>query len=352
MKRVLVFCITVAICLCLFEGMTVCAEEKCPYAGSGTQKDPYQITDAETLLTFAQKVNDGETYEDCWFVQTEDIDLKDAKFPAIGTYGGGNYFYGTYDGNGCTIRHLNICSDGNTGFFGVLGGTVMNLGIESGMVSGSCVGAIVSHSCSPKAMVINCYNKAAVTGARAGGIADNFNGTIVNCFSDCKLDAKSNKLGGIVSYTALSLVRCISVEESGRSTVRPEGCQIVLPKKTNAQKLAKQMNKNLFYSAKIMGLDCTTLNLWTVSDNGKSVTFSNEKAVSPEKNEGPAFDETVEKVVVGGILLLALVATAFVMITAQKKTEEAVSVETEPAEKEQPKPETTSKKPKNKSKRK
>ncbi len=58
----------------------------------------------------------------------------------------------------------------------------MNFGFESGSISGACVGSITSHAVGTGSRIINCYNKATVTGSgRAGGIADNYDGIIWNC---------------------------------------------------------------------------------------------------------------------------------------------------------------------------
>lgn len=43
---------------------------------------------------------------------------------------------------GHVVRNLCISRTANCGFFGVLGGSVTNFGIESGEISGSCVGGI------------------------------------------------------------------------------------------------------------------------------------------------------------------------------------------------------------------
>lgn len=326
MKRVGALCATVLLIFCLWNGVTVSAES--PYSGNGTSEYPYLISSAQELVAFAEKVNTGEEYKDCWFKQTKDIDLAGIELPTIGVFGSSHYFYGTYDGDGHVLKNLNICTGGNNALFGQLGGTVMNLGIESGTVSGACVGGIASHTCSAKAIIINCYNKATVNGARAGGIADNFNGTIANCFTDCELNASGKNLGGIISYDAVSVNYCISVEKNGRSAVMPDGCTAKSPE-TDAKDLAEMMNKNLFYSAQITAIPYKNLNFWTVSDDGTSLVFSQEKSVFSLKYSGVFFAMFLEKAIPYILILLALVATAFVMIKAQKKTKEAVAVETE-----------------------
>lgn len=318
MKRVLAFCVVLLLTVCLWNGIAVSAES--PYGGNGTAEHPYLISSAQELLTFAEKVNAGEEYRDCWFKQTNDIDLIDIEWPTIGVFDSSHYFYGIYDGNGHTLKNLNVRKGGNNSFFGKLGGTVMNLGIESGTISGACVGSIASHTCSAKAMIINCYNKATVNGARAGGIADNFNGTIANCFTDCELTTSGEKLGGIISYDAMAVIHCVSVEKNGRSTVMPDECVVMSPE-TDAKDLAKTMNKNLFYSAQVTEIPYEDLNFWTVSDDGTSVVFSQEKASVSLQYGGAFLRSLLGKIVPYGILFLAVAGVVFVMIKATKKPE-------------------------------
>lgn len=146
------------------------------FIGKGTKEEPYQICSVEDLVNFRDLVNSGEDFKGKYIEQIENIDLSSIKnWIPIGIYGNDSYFNGTYNGTGHKIFNLNISSNENVGLFGLLGGTVINLVIESGMIKGACVGSIASHSASgSNAYIINCYNKASLNGTRAGGIADNF----------------------------------------------------------------------------------------------------------------------------------------------------------------------------------
>lgn len=154
--------------------------------GKGTEGSPYLISSFRDLAVVACGVNEGRSFSGYWVRQTCDFDLTqiDSWLP-IGVYNSNCYFYGTYDGGGHKIYNIYSNDSGrsrNNGFFGMLGGTVMNLGIESGEFHGECVGSIASHASIVTAKIINCYSKASVNGfARSGGIADNFIGRIENC---------------------------------------------------------------------------------------------------------------------------------------------------------------------------
>ena len=164
------------------------------------------IESAEDLIAFAAAVNGGDDFKGRYVVQSADIDLEGVPFTPIGIFGSGNYFYGVYDGAGHTVSNLVInSSEGkkNNGLFAQLGGTVMNLGIESGEISGACCGSFASHAASSSACIVNCYSKAKVSSSRAGGIVDNFIGTVINCWYD-----NDETVLPVCGYTANSLIHC------------------------------------------------------------------------------------------------------------------------------------------------
>lgn len=153
-------------------------------SASAAEKADLTIDSAEDLIAFSQRVNAGENFSGKRVEQTADIDLNDVPFTPIGLYGKGNYFYGVYDGQGHTIAGLNItsaCGTSNNGLFGHLGGTIMNLGLIDGNISGACCGSFASHAASSQAMIINCFSTLTLNCSRTGGIADNFIGSIINC---------------------------------------------------------------------------------------------------------------------------------------------------------------------------
>ncbi len=178
--------------------------------GSGTRNDPYIIDSLQALLRFRESVNGGYDYNGEYVLQTVDIDLStEENWTPIGIFDSGKCFGGTYNGGGHFISNLNIdAPDENVGFFGYLGGTVANLGIESGTLRGNCVGAIASHAENGNAKIINCYNKATVIGNRVGGIADNFTGALIyNCYNIGDMDAA--QAGAIVGFGG-TVIDCYS----------------------------------------------------------------------------------------------------------------------------------------------
>ena len=180
----------------------------------GTILSSYEISNKEDLRKLVSDVHKGNSFKGFVFVQTCDIDLDNEVWLPIGIYESGKYFEGTYDGKYHTIRNINISGErgtsaGNVGMFGYLAGTVKNLTIESGLFEGNCVGAIASHG-SKTAKIINCINKASVNGGRAGGICDNFQGSVINCFNYGTINGVEN--GPCISYNA-SYVKGIEPKE-------------------------------------------------------------------------------------------------------------------------------------------
>lgn len=151
--------------------------------GDGTIDNPYKLHTAEQLRLFSKMVNEGRTFGGQYIEQTADIDLANQDFTPIGEYSGNNYFCGTYNAAGHVIRNLKIETNDNAALFGRLGGKVYNLGIEGGNITGAYIGGIASHAVKDTAAIINCYTDISMDGIRAGGIADNFVGTVGNCFS-------------------------------------------------------------------------------------------------------------------------------------------------------------------------
>lgn len=175
--------------------------------GSGTSTDPYRIENIDDLKYFRDLVNKGNRFNNCYFLQTDNIDLLNEEWVPIGLINPHYEFSGIYDGDCHYIENLKISEDypyspAHVGFFGMLSGTVLDLGIESGSIKGETVGGIARFG-SAGSLILNCYNKADLTGTiRAGGICDNMKagGSVVNCVNIGYLDAP--RTGNLVSFDA------------------------------------------------------------------------------------------------------------------------------------------------------
>ena len=189
--------------------------KKYSFVGEGTKESPFRISSYEDLALLRDCVNTGVSYAGYYFEQTQDLIFPDGEnWKPAGDVKRGIYFNGIYDGQGHCICNIS-CEDQYAGVFALLGGEVRNLGIESGMFRGECIGSITSHG-GGNARIINCYNKAEVRGEyRAGGLADNFAGEILYCFNlgDVSATGKEEIAGiaaSISSYGSGTITSCYS----------------------------------------------------------------------------------------------------------------------------------------------
>ena len=182
-------------------------------AADGSADHPYVITDAAGLDLLATKVNGGTGYGGTYFKLMNDIaypyatDWNDAtsqenNFTRIGT--GGEYFSGTFDGQGHTISGIRIySSDDCQGLFGCInGGCVRNVTLADARITGqNFVGGIAGYN---GGTIENCHVTANVligaTGDNPyyhGGIAGQNWGTVDGCTSSATL-SQAQECGGIV----------------------------------------------------------------------------------------------------------------------------------------------------------
>lgn len=205
--------------------------------GSGTEADPYQISNASQLALLNQrliedsKIGDfDDAYISAYYILTADISLNDTSdfdswavyapeygWEPIGRTADG--FNGVFDGNGHTISGMYINADAgleedvnnrNYGLFAEISGTVKNLTVEKSYirVSGAAknVGAVAGNMVSDEAVVENCASSAVIEvcdDGNAGGVAGSGSGVITNCRfggSITQLDGAWSHLGGICGY--------------------------------------------------------------------------------------------------------------------------------------------------------
>ncbi len=171
-------------------------------SGTGSSTDPYIIATGAQLAYLAQQVNSGTTYSGKYFKQANYINLNDYEWTPIGS--NESPFSGTYDGGNFEVSKLYITIQSSSkGLFGYASGaTIYNVGVTgsvtvSGSTSAISVGGIVGYA--ENALIINCYNKATVSGYyNVGGIAGYAEGSsIINCYST-STNIADYSVGGIV----------------------------------------------------------------------------------------------------------------------------------------------------------
>ena len=205
--------------------------------GSGTESDPYLISDSAQLALFAKKANDTESDEfiNAHYKLTEDIAINEGdaadfsttapKYDVEPVGASAHYFGGVFDGDGHTISGMYINRDSNeefnknakTGFILDNKGVIKNLNIENsyicvsgyeqytGVIAANILEDGVVENCTVDA-IVECYD------AKAGGIAGANNGTIKNCVFDGRItevkDKALSSLGGIVGFSSGNISDC------------------------------------------------------------------------------------------------------------------------------------------------
>ena len=203
------------------------------FTGNGSQSDPYLIDDFQDIINLSRLVEDGIDFNECYFLQTNDIDMEGAGWFPIGTTE--TPFAGVYNGNGHSVKNLYVTNESSrsvvSGLFGYVSGAIVNLGIESGTIEGAFCGSIAAKSVGENAAIINCYSKANIDGEYAGGIAYNFARNVVACcWYDGILNGNESSClvatGGDVKiyhcYTTAGLVSTADVDSPTSAIVEQE----------------------------------------------------------------------------------------------------------------------------------
>ena len=155
-------------------------------SGTGTEADPFLVTNIDELKWFRDAVNGGSTYDNQFVKLTADVDLNGESWTPIGN--ATNKFLGTFDGDGHTISDLVVDVDtNNAGLFG-FASVIKNVTIDNATVSGVvCVGALVGELESTVGTVDNCHVTGIIkiTGENSvGGLAGKGYANIKNCSVD------------------------------------------------------------------------------------------------------------------------------------------------------------------------
>ena len=212
--------------------------------GSGTEIDPYIISNPQHLRQLATEVNNGNHYKGVHFKQNQSFSCWIEPFTPIGgkyytvtengtQTTGVRQFCGFYNGNGHTISDLNIsCSDSDfyaVGLFGELGwgAYVYNLTIDNeragyaikgwgtcGAIAGYVHADAIIQGCHVrKGVVVQVNSEEATTGSsNFGGIAGINHGKIWDCtsratvtYSDCNI---AKGFGGIAGRNDGNISNC------------------------------------------------------------------------------------------------------------------------------------------------
>jgi len=178
--------------------VTICSES---YGAPGdSAADPILISNPDGLYAIRTKL--GSLPSPVYYRQTADINLSGyPNWQPIGTLATPAYVH--YDGANHKILNLTLSrSEPNVGLFGHLSGSVGNLTLESGSVTGNAnVGALAGFL--NNGTISNCLSKVVVSGSTAGGLAGwNQGGTLRRVSVRAATISGSTYSGGLVGYNA------------------------------------------------------------------------------------------------------------------------------------------------------
>lgn len=211
-------CIAVLLTLCLM--LSLCGfSAKVTMKGSGTEKDPYLISNAKELRKLSDLLSDKNKFEDyqtAHYRLTADIDLGNKNWTPL------YWFKGVFDGDGHTISGMKVkYSKGIPGFysstsydFGLFGevsdATIRNLTISDSSIDvkaeSSSAGALAGRV--SDTVIENCHVTDSVTvtaASKAGGLMGSCNsGDITGCTNAAAVTSTSNvgSAGGIAGFTS------------------------------------------------------------------------------------------------------------------------------------------------------
>ena len=235
--------------------------------GSGTEADPYLISNGAELAKLANDVNGDTDYSGKYFKLTKDIVLNNTEgwetwnektenlnvWTPIGEES--KEFEGTFDGNGHTVSGIYCNSSENyQGLFGNISGTVRNVGVINGYIKGGgkvggvcgisygtieycCNTATVSGvspvggvcgQCEVGKTINYCYNTGTISGTgRVGGICGYANSTaeINNCYNTGGVSGLYR--GGIFGerYSSVSSENCYYLDDGSGLPATGDGSQ-------------------------------------------------------------------------------------------------------------------------------
>lgn len=183
--------------------------------GTGTQADPYLISNGEELAYLSAQVASGNAFAGKYVILTANLDMGNVAFTPIGS--DDRRFAGSFDGAYHTIDNLLVSQTTDyAGLFGCLdtGAAVRRLTVRGSISGRGYVGGIAGQADS--ATIEACANYATVTGTsrNVGGIVGRLNGksaarsTVLRCANFGTISNGTNNFSaGIVGtayYTTLS----------------------------------------------------------------------------------------------------------------------------------------------------
>ena len=180
---------------------------------AASKDNPYIINNVDDMVILSKAVNAGEDWtKNTWIKIATANKIFDfdgiTEFEPIGT--STNKFTSSFDGNGVTIKNLNLSGTTNTGAFGYASGgwthTIENIRIDNSSSfasSGNYLGSLAGYA--EGITITNCHNDGATvtasgTATEVGGlIGYMLSGTISDCSSNANVSGYTD-VGGLMGH--------------------------------------------------------------------------------------------------------------------------------------------------------
>ena len=190
-----------------------------------TYTESYDIWNKAQLKTFRDRVNSGETFENCLLRQKANINLNNESWEPIGNFVTSNpsSFSGTFDAENKTTSGLNINEKKyNQALFGyVKNGTVKNLTVEGNVIGGAGSAGIIGlieggriDNCTNKVNISNneiyvswntVFQNTIYIGGICGGIRQGET-TIVNCSNFGNIECTIKECNTIIAGGIVGII--------------------------------------------------------------------------------------------------------------------------------------------------
>lgn len=209
--------------------------------GTGTQADPYLISNGEELAYLSAQVASGNAFAGKYVTLAANLDMGNVAFTPIGS--DARRFAGSFDGAYHTIDNLLVSQTTDyAGLFGCLdtGAAVRRLTVRGSISGRGYVGGIVGYTENGSVQILNCYNTGSVTGATCvGGIAGKHTGgtdpTVTNCYNTGSV--KGASCGALVGEYAAEIRNSYYLEGSASAATgnTKDGVNVEATAKTAAE---------------------------------------------------------------------------------------------------------------------
>lgn len=270
------------------------------------------INSVNDYYKFVEKANkNNKSYAYMVVSQNCDLDFENKEVESVSS------FFGTYDGNGYSIKNIRISANPNTGMFGLLGtdSEIRNVHLESGYMEVLYSGAIASSSTNEFNRVINCVVEPnlVIKGIRASSIVDNFAGHVYNCAGYGTVIAEEGAYG-ICAYSATKADSCSSHLEISRYG-KPTNCPNF--KVSELEKAMEFHNANTLKISDITNERIYVYNRFSCANNKIGLA---EKQSVFSYSIGEVFTYKYKSMIIIALSACLTIATTIVIIPKKKES--------------------------------